>query len=153
MVSIAPVEKPTVVLVHGAWHTADCWGPVISELEEHQYPFYTINLPSAGGDLATTVADDAAHIQKTTSELVAASKDVILVLHSYGGIPGTESAKGLLKKDRDAEQRAGGIISIVYITAFLLPVGATLASFLGGMPPWVIFDVSDIQEEVIPLDV
>lgn len=86
--------------------------------------------------------DDAIHIRKTTSELVAAGKDVILVLHSYGGIPGTASAKGLLKKAREAEQKSGGIISIVYVAAFLLPLGSSLKSFLGDLAPWIILEVS-----------
>lgn len=138
----APVMKPTIVLVHGAWHTADYWSLVTSQLKEYGYSFQAIQLPSTGGDLATTVEEDAAHIRKTIYELAAAGKDVILVLHSYGGIPGTESAKGMLKKDREAEQKSGGIISIVYVTAFLLPLGASLGSFLGDMPPWVILEVS-----------
>lgn len=142
MGNTAPVVKPTIVLIHGAWHTPHCWFLVTSQLKEYGYSFQAIQLPSVGGDLATTVEDDAAHIRKTTSELAAAGKDIILVLHSYGGIPGTESAKDLLKKDREAEHKSGGIISIVYITAFLLPLGASLGSFLGDMPPWVVFEVS-----------
>jgi pimeloyl-ACP methyl ester carboxylesterase len=141
MNNTASLVKPTIVLVHGAWHTADCWSLVTSQLKEYGYSFQAIQLPSAGGDLAITVEEDAAHIRKSTYELAAAGKDVILVLHSYGGIPGTESAKGLLKKDREAEQKSGGIISIVYITAFLLPLDASLGSFLGEMPPWVILEV------------
>ncbi|RFU24005.1 hypothetical protein B7463_g12330, partial [Scytalidium lignicola] len=93
-----------------------------------------------------------AHIQKTTSELVAQGKEVVLVMHSYGGIPGTESAKGLLKKDRAAEQKAGGIVSLVYIASFLLPQGESLASFLGSMPPWVIFDGDKITAEAASVD-
>ena len=143
MDDITPAEKPTVVLIHGAFHGPDCWDLVIAQLKEYQYPFQTVKLPSTGGSLTTTVADDAAHIQKTTSKLVASGKDVILVLHSYSGIPGTESAKGLLKKDREAQHKAGGIISLVYLTAFLLPPGDSVASFLGGMPPWIVFDVSN----------
>ncbi|KAH8805116.1 Alpha/beta hydrolase fold-1 [Xylogone sp. PMI_703] len=140
MGSLGPVEKPTVLFIHGAWHRANCWDSVIFELKQHQYPIQTIELLSSGGEPTTTVADDAAHIRKTTEKLVAAGKEVVLVMHSYGGIPGTESAKGLLKKDRQAEQKAGGIVSLVYITAFLLPPGATLASFLGDMPPWLLFE-------------
>lgn len=67
---------------------------------------------------------------------------MILVLHSYGGISGTESAKGLLKKDREAELKKGGINSIVYVAAFLLPLDASLKSFLGDLAPWIIFEVS-----------
>lgn len=140
--------KPTIVLVHGAWHTADYWSPVTSQLKEHGYSFETIQLPSAGGDSATTMTEDAVHIRRTTYDLAAAGKDVVLVLHSYGGIPGTESAKGLLKKDREAEKKSGGIISIVYVAAFLLPLGASLGSFFGDMPPWVVFEVSDPRTEV-----
>ncbi|RFU25223.1 hypothetical protein B7463_g11111, partial [Scytalidium lignicola] len=140
MGSVGITEKPTVVLVHGAWHRSNCWDSVILQLKEHGYPFKAVDLPSAGGELTTTMADDAAHIQETTSALVAAGKEVVIVMHSYGGIPGTESAKGLLRKDREAEQKAGGIVALVYITAFLLPPGASLAGFLGGMAPWTVVE-------------
>lgn len=141
MGDVSMAEKPTIVLVHGAWHTADCWSLVTSQLKEYGYPFKAVQLPSSGGGLTVTVEEDAAHIRKTTSQLVESGKDVILAVHSYGGIPGTDSAKGLLKKERLAEQKSGGIISIVYITAFLVPVGATLGGFIGGMAPWVKIDV------------
>lgn len=143
MGSITTSDKPTIVLIHGAWHGSDCWDAVTSQLNEYQYPFHTPKLLSSGGELSTTVAEDAAHIQKSISKLVAAGKELILVMHSYGGIAGTESAKGLLKKDRQAEGKLGGIISLVYVTAFLIPPASSLASFLGDMPPWVVFDVSD----------
>ncbi|KAL6693453.1 Alpha/beta hydrolase fold-1 [Trichoderma pleuroticola] len=140
MGSIVTAEKPTIFLVPGAWHEPDCWDAVTSQLEEYGYPFSTVQLLSSGGESSTSVAEDASHIRKSISRLVDAGKEIILVMHSYGGIPGTESAKGLLKKDRQAEGKLGGIISLVYVAAFLLPPGASLASFLGFMPPWVLFD-------------
>lgn len=143
MGSIVTAEKPTIFLVPGAWHEPDCWDAVTLQLEEYGYPFSTVQLLSSGGEPSTSVAEDASHIQKSISKLADAGKDIILVMHSYGGIAGTESAKGLLKKDRQAEGKLGGIISLVYVTAFLLPPQTSLASFLGFMPPWVVFDVSD----------
>ncbi|KAL7782517.1 Alpha/beta hydrolase fold-1 [Trichoderma ceciliae] len=140
MGSIVTDEKPTIVFIHGAWHKPDCWDAVTSQLSVYGYSFDTIMLLSSGGDISTTVADDAAHIQNSTSKLVASGKELILVMHSYGGIPGTESAKGLLKKDRQAERKLGGIISLVYVAAFLIPPASSLASFLGFMPPWIVFD-------------
>lgn len=142
MGSTGPSDKPTIVLLHGAWHDSSCWTPVTSLLKEHQYPFVALDLQSAGGDLSTTAEDDVAQIQKTTSELVTQGKEVVLVMHSYGGIPGTLSAKGLLRKDRETKQKPGGIVALVYVTAFLLPVGTSLASFLGGWPDWIASDVS-----------
>ncbi|KAL7929770.1 Alpha/beta hydrolase fold-1 [Trichoderma chlorosporum] len=140
MGSIVTAEKPTIVLLHGAWHDPGCWDAVTSQLNEYQYPFETVRLLSSGGESSTSVAEDTVHIQKLTSQLADAGKDIILVMHSYGGIPGTESARGLLKKDREAEGKLGGIVSLVYVTAFLLPPATSLASFLGFMPPWVVFD-------------
>ncbi|UKZ55944.1 hypothetical protein TrVGV298_009768 [Trichoderma virens] len=85
MDSIAIAEKPTIILVHGAWHEPDCWDSVTSLLKEHQYPFNTVKLLSSGGEFSTSVAEDAAHIHKTISQLADAGKDMILVMHSYGG--------------------------------------------------------------------
>ncbi|KAL6792207.1 Alpha/beta hydrolase fold-1 [Trichoderma sp. SZMC 28013] len=140
MGSIVTAEKPTIFLVHGAWHEPGCWDAVISQLEEYGYPFSTVELLSSGGEPSTSVAEDASHVQKSIAKLADAGKDIIVVMHSYGGIAGTEGAKGLLKKDRQAEGKLGGIISLVYVTAFLLPPATSLASFLGFMPPWVVFD-------------
>lgn len=135
-------EKPTLVFIPGAWHTADYYEGVIAQLKEHGYEVHALRLPSVGGDETTTVADDAAYIQKTTSALAAEGKEILLVMHSYGGIPGTESAKGLLQKDRAAEGQKGGIVGLVYLTAFLLPEGLSMWQFLGGMPDWVVYNVS-----------
>lgn len=143
MGSIVTAEKPTIVLLHGAWHGPSSWDAVASQLNEYQYPFETVRLLSSGGEPSTSVAEDAVHIQKLTSQLADAGKDIILVMHSYAGIPGTESAKGLLKKDRQADGKLGGIVSLVYITAFVIPPGTSLVSYFGVTPSWFVFDVSD----------
>jgi len=135
-------EKPTLVFIPGAWHTPEYFEGVISQLKAHGYPVRALRMPSVGGDDTSTMADDAAYIQKTTSALAAEGKEIILVMHSYGGIPGTQSAKGLLQKERAAEGQRGGIIGLVYLAAFLLPAGQSLASFLGSMPDWVKYNVS-----------
>jgi pimeloyl-ACP methyl ester carboxylesterase len=138
-------NKPTIILVHGAWHTHEYWSPVIEQLKEHGYASRAVSLPSVGGKLTTTMPDDAAHIQKTLSELVENGEDIVVVMHSYGGLPGTESVKGFLKKEREVEGKNGGVVSLVYVSAFLVPEGFSLASFLGEMPEWVKFDVSIIH--------
>lgn len=51
-------------------------------------------------------------------------------MHSYGGIPGTESVKGLARKDIATQGRKGGIFSLIYESAFLVPAGASIASFM-----------------------
>ncbi|KAL1967164.1 hypothetical protein VTN77DRAFT_3455 [Rasamsonia byssochlamydoides] len=143
-------QKPTLVFLPGAWHTPECFEKVMAQLKALGYPTTTTQLPSVGGKVSTTMTDDAAHINKFLSQLVDDGKDVVLIMHSYSGIPGTESVKGLAKKDRQAAGLPGGIVALVYIAAFLLPQGQSLVSFLGSMPDWVIFDGDRLTVETGP---
>lgn len=90
-----------------------------------------------------TVADDAKHIrQRYLTQLVTEGKEVIVVMHSYSGIPGTESIKGFARKDLAAQGRKGGVVGLVYITAFLVAAGGSVASILGEYMDYAMtFDV------------
>ncbi|KAJ9255373.1 hypothetical protein DTO207G8_3129 [Paecilomyces variotii] len=133
-------QKPVLVFIPGAWHTPEYFTDVINKLKVHEYETHALLLPSVGGAGIITATDDAAFIRKTTTSLVNEGKDVLMVMHSYGGIPGTESTKGLLKKEREIEGKKGGIVGLVYMTAFLLPEGQSVGSFLGGYENWIIFN-------------
>jgi pimeloyl-ACP methyl ester carboxylesterase len=115
---------PTIVFIPGAWHTCEYYKHVISILTAKGYPTATVDLPSVGG--ISPMADDAAAIQKVTSELASDGQEIILVMHSYGGIPGTESAKGLARKIRQTEGKPGTIIGLVYMSAYLLKEGMSV---------------------------
>lgn len=45
------------------------------------------------------------------------------IKHSYGGVPAGDSVQGLTLQDRKKEGSSNGVIGIVYIAAFALPVG------------------------------
>lgn len=102
-------------------------------LRAQGYQAEPITLPSAGGPTSTNAYDDAEHIRKThLNDLVAQRKDAILVMHSYGGIPGTQSLKGLARKNIAAQGKKGGVVSLIYQSAFLVTAGASVESFLPG---------------------
>ncbi|KAL2833054.1 hypothetical protein BDW59DRAFT_95272 [Aspergillus cavernicola] len=136
-------EKPTILLIPGAWHKASTYDPVANILREKGYHAETITLPSAGGPPSTTAYDDANHIQKAyLNDLVAQGKEVILVMHSYAGIPGTESVKGFARKDLAASGKRGGVVGLIYQSAFILPAGESVESFLpGGLERFMVIDV------------
>lgn len=138
-------SKPTILLIPGAWNTAESYEKVVPLLEKRGYKCRALTLPSTVGNDPATHFDDAEHIQRALTDLVDQGEDVIIVMHSYGGIAGTESAKGFSKAEREKEGKKGGVVGLVFLSAFLLPVGMSLASFLGdGFPPaWV-------QKEVGP---
>jgi vacuolar-type H+-ATPase subunit F/Vma7 len=130
--STMPSEKPTILLIPGAWHQANTFEAVATILRAKGYPVQTMTLLSVGGLTSATVADDAEDIrQKYLRKLVTEGKEVIVVMHSYSGIPGTESIKGFAQKDLAAQGKKGGVVGLVYITAFLVAAGASVASILG----------------------
>lgn len=126
----------------------------------------TLTLLSVGGPTSTTAADDATYIQENyLDDLVFQGKEVVVVMHSYGGIPGTESVKGRTRRDIAAQAKKGGVVALVYMAAFLISAGQSVDSSLpdgaasimtfevswaGGCIDWRITDISkSIGREVI----
>src|SRR5262245_28856793 len=84
-ISTPAPQKPTVVLVHGAFADATGWQELIPILQDQHYPVVAVQNP------LTSLDDDIA----TTRRLLAALKGpVILVGHSYGGAVITGAAAG-----------------------------------------------------------
>lgn len=104
-------NKPSIVLVHGAWADGTSWQGVIPKLEEAGYTVTAVQNP------LTSLADDVA----TTKRVIdAQAGPVIVVGHSYGGavIGGAAADNPNVK-------------ALVYIAAFALDVGETGFSLLG----------------------
>lgn len=143
-------EKPYIALVPGAWHSPIHYQELLDLFESAGYPTKSVQLPSVGSPdpKKESVTGDAAAIrEKLLLPLIEDGKDVVLLMHSYGGCPGAAAATGLSKTER--EENGGGIIGLVFIAAFLAQEGDSLLSALGGkFDPWVI-----INEETGQLDV
>lgn len=80
----------TYVLVHGAFHGGWCWRRVADRLVAAGHRVYTPTLTGLGerAHLLTASVDLETHIQDIAGVLeVEDLNGVILVGHSYGGIP------------------------------------------------------------------
>ncbi len=71
--------------------------------------------------------DDAALIALRAEQLADEGKDVILIGHSYGGVPLSQSTKGLSRQSRAALGKPGGIIRLGYIGAIVPAEGQSAA--------------------------
>ena len=91
-------EKPTVVLVHGAFAESASWNGVIEELREQ-----SLDVVAAANPLRS-VASDADYVRDV---IATTGKQVILAAHSYGGFVITEAAA-------DNDQ----VLGLVYVNAF-----------------------------------
>ena len=130
--------KPTIVFVLGAYHGPEHFSPIISLLEQQSYPSVAISLRSIGTEAETaSLAEDVFAIREVLTQLIEVErKDVVLVIHSYGGVPGCQTIRGLDKETRVSEGNEGGIVHCIFLAALLVSKGETLVSALGGgLPP------------------
>jgi pimeloyl-ACP methyl ester carboxylesterase len=104
------MSRPTLVLVHGAWHGAWSWQFVGEELTKRGVNYVAVDLPSAtpGADPATYLADDAAAVVRDCAGL----DEIVLVGHSYGGSVILEAAPALT-----------GVRGLVFVAALVPEVG------------------------------
>lgn len=142
--SPSSAERPVFVFGPGAWHTPDCFQVVQDKLGAQGYETRAVAYPSVGAEPPTKgLFDDAAAVRAEIQTLADQGRQVILVVHSYGGLVGAEAVKGLGYAQRKAAGGAGGVTLLVYLAAFVTPKGMSILKMLGGQPlPWMNFQVS-----------
>ncbi|TGZ82630.1 alpha/beta-hydrolase [Ascodesmis nigricans] len=142
-------NAPVIFFVPGAWHHYDFFAKVRVGLS---YPSDTTNHPSIGAYPPTLdLNDDIANLRAALLAHINAGKQVVVVLHSYGGIVGSSAAHQLSYKYRQTQGLPGGIITLVYISAFVVPAGNSIRDMLPGgqWNPWMKFegDLSFTEDE------
>lgn len=139
-------SKPSIVLIPGAWHRPKHYSPLLDALSSAGYDVHGVNLRSVGAP--TPVKDlgpDVAAVNEVVEPLVEQGKEVIAIMHSFGGIIGTESLGAFGKKAREAEGKKGGVTKLVYMTAYIPPLGGSVLDEAGGeLPEVFIQQVSPI---------
>jgi hypothetical protein len=139
-------SKSAVVFVPGAWHTPESFDTAASFLNEAGYDYQGVSKPSSTlkPPFPTGLDEDVEVIRAAILKAADAGKDVVLAMHSYGGIPGSEAAKGLSKEERAKEGKPGGLVNLVYISAFALAEGVCLQSG-GKISPWCQIDEATVR--------
>jgi pimeloyl-ACP methyl ester carboxylesterase len=119
-------NRPRIILVHGAWVGAWEFGPLEQILRERGWEVDALDLPSTGS--TESMFQDAAAI---SAAIDRAGGPVVLVGHSYGGVPVTQAG------DHPAVER------IVYVAAFALDAGESVIASMGGTLPEVFGIAND----------
>ncbi|CEN59805.1 hypothetical protein ASPCAL02249 [Aspergillus calidoustus] len=124
---MANADRPTIVLVHGGWHTPPLYDKFVARLRNAGYEVHVPRLVTMNGsrppnaDLYT----DSALIRSYVESLAEAGRKIVVLMHSYGGQVGTNALTGLgiEGQQREKAANAGGITRLVYIAAFALDEG------------------------------
>lgn len=115
---------PRLVLVPGAWHVPSHYSSLIAALGRHNL---VVDCNSNNTtDSTATLEDAAAAVRRVLLSHVEAGRDVVLIAHSYGGGVSGIAGSGLSKSARQQQGKAGGIIGIIWIAAFILQQNQTL---------------------------
>jgi pimeloyl-ACP methyl ester carboxylesterase len=99
----AAADKPTVVLVHGAWADGTGWSEVTKRLQDAGYTVLAAPNP------LRSLSSDSAYLR---SFLAFVKGDVVLVGHSYGGAVVTNTAGDV-----------PSVRALVYVNAFVPDAG------------------------------
>ncbi|MCJ1393890.1 hypothetical protein MMC18_006766 [Xylographa bjoerkii] len=138
------VPLPIFAIVPGAWHSPVHWDLVVSELNLAGYPTSSLRLPGVDSSTPKSISTttDALFIRNNVlNPLLNEGKDVILLAHSYGGMPGGAVAVGLSKAERIAAGLPGGIIGLIWVAALIAHPGDSLKALMGGtFSSWVMID-------------
>ena len=132
--------KPSILFVPGSFFRPEFYESIFDIVRKKGYDIRGLHIPTVGlsagqprPGVPANMYDDAAYIAKEAEKLIGEGRDVILVAHSYGGVPASQSTKGLTKKEREHAGKQGGIVNISYLTCLVLALGQSTKDVL--VPP------------------
>lgn len=133
--------KPTIVIVQDSFQTPLFYGALLTGLLDAGYPVIHARLPSCtnvdDADFPTcTLTDDSLAVTVAIQRLVEAEgKTVVVAMHSYGGLVGSNAIpEELSYAHRQARRLAGGVIHLFYFCAFILGKGQSVLGAFGESP-------------------
>lgn len=141
---MAVKNTPIYVFVPGAWHTPDTFDGICDLLSKRGYDSEAIALSSVGAAEPTKsgLHADIAHTKGVLRVLADQGRQIIVVMHSYGGMVGAGAVEGLEYAQRSKTGQLGGVIMMVWLAAFVTPKGKSVIDMLGGnWLPWMLLSV------------
>ncbi|KAH9894603.1 catalytic protein [Xylariomycetidae sp. FL2044] len=137
-------SKPAIVLVQGSFQLPEVYDKLTSALRASGYCVSHPALPSLTDQdkldfVSKSLTDDALAVRSEVSHLVGKGEKVIVVMHSYGGLVGTEAVtKELSFKQRQSSGLSGGVVRLFYFAAFILTEGQSVLGVFGESPNNVV---------------
>ncbi|KAF2873871.1 prolyl aminopeptidase-like protein [Massariosphaeria phaeospora] len=132
---------PTVVFFAGAFANPSCFDQLSARLEKAGYSTVYAHVPSLNPPDTTNITtskDSEQAREGVILPLLDDGKDVVIFVHSYGGVVGGAAAAGLSTVSRSAEGKKGGVLGLLYLVGNIVGEGETLLQAVGGAyPPFI----------------
>lgn len=148
-------RRPTLIFVPGAWHKPSCYNKIIHLLQsKHAIKCIGVTLPSTQNDPEATSKDDIDAARAAIVAETSLRRDVIVIVHSYGGMVGNSAIKGLTPPKPTAGKPNGqGYVQglILIASGFTITGLAFMDPFFGHPPPsWRINNDTGYAELTTP---
>jgi pimeloyl-ACP methyl ester carboxylesterase len=139
MTSTSPT-LPTVLIIPGAWQTPFHYHLLLPSLQKLGYRVECLSNPSNSktGPWLASWEEDVLNIRSAIDQEAAAGHEVVLVMHSYGGCPGSEATKEYLVQDFAAKGGEGGVSGLVYMSAMVMPAGTAMPESFQTHPDFLV---------------
>lgn len=137
-------KSTTFVLIPGAWHPPSCFDLVAQRLRGAGYRVVCEAHASVGAEPPITDYQlDVAIARRAIEDELDRGQDVVVFMHSYGGVVGTEACRGLAKQQQDDDddddasvvedvvgrerekkkKKKGAVVRLIYCAALMLLEG------------------------------
>jgi hypothetical protein len=139
--SIPDTQGVAIVLVQGSFQIPLVYKKLSDGLNRNGYVTVHPELPSCSSTKdndfpSKTLDDDTRAVKKALEQLVVnEGRKVVVVMHSYGGLVGSNSiSEELSFSHRKAAGRPGGVIHLFYFAAFVLDEHQSVLGTFGESP-------------------
>lgn len=139
---------PTLIFVHGGWHSPSFFDKITPPLEWRGYKCLTpqlLNSP-APDDSALPPSSNEPDIQMVRKLILAetsAGNNVVLLGHSSGGVIACSAVKGFTSERNESRQQlqypevakgAGSVLGLILISAFIIPSNTSIFAYAKTLP-------------------
>ena len=90
--------------------------------------------------------EDIAAVKEAVVPRIENGGEVMVICHSWAGVPVSSALVSLGKEEREKEGKKGGVLSLCYIASFLPLKGESVISGIHGRPEWHHVAVSPIAQ-------
>jgi pimeloyl-ACP methyl ester carboxylesterase len=119
------ISQPTVLLISGGWHTPQSYTKLNDALSSSGFEVLVPTLPSMNGNRppSADLQSDTDFIRSYTQDLINTGREILVLMHSYGGQVGTNALSGLSFASRSKEGLSGGVLHLIYMAATAIVEG------------------------------
>lgn len=122
--------SPTIVICSGAWPLVKFFEPLIQAFAAQNHTAIC-KVPEYDAINTEDIPDRVYLRNHVLDPLLEEGKDVVLFMHSYGGVYGPASLKGISKNERASKGLQGGVIAAIFAAGVIAPKGTNAVEAMG----------------------